>query len=285
VDPRLVSRRGRVAPPDRTSVHPSQGNATTATESVGRQLPAAAADLGACGGFLAFDAGEQTLARRLLTEAVLLSGSAGDPTITAQAYLTMALQSTSLARLSGKQSLAREALRFLDQAADLTRHTPSPKLHALIWMRKATAAALLDDGPAAREGIARAKGELGRGPHPHDPYYCGFVTSSEIVGHEARVATDQGKHETAALLYRQVLDDVELPTRNETYYRSLLSATLLDAGDTSGAVDEGLKVLPALEGPITSIRPFDELRSVRNAAPDEEFADRYDALARAMAVK
>ena len=44
----------------------------------------------------------------------------------AHTYALLAMQSTSLATLSGRAGLAREALRFLGQAADAARHEPSP---------------------------------------------------------------------------------------------------------------------------------------------------------------
>jgi transcriptional regulator with XRE-family HTH domain len=252
------------------------------TEPIGRQLLAAAAELGVCGGFLAIDAGEQTLARRVLNEAVLLASATGDPTISTHAYATLAMQSTSLARVTGWQGLAREALRFLDQAADLARYVPASKVHALIWMRKATASALLDDDLAVKEGIAKARRALDRGRHPSDPHWSAFVAPSEIDGHAARAQADQGAHELGAELYRQVLTDPQLPPRNQAFYQAALAATLFDAGDTTGALDEGLKVLPALEGSVSSVRTLHQLRPVRDTDPDGEFAGRYDTIAQSL---
>ncbi|MCU1451364.1 MAG: Helix-turn-helix protein, partial [Acidimicrobiales bacterium] len=254
------------------------------TEPIGRQLLAVTAGLGVAAGFLAFDANQQILARRIFTEAVTLAGSASDPVTTAHAFASMALQSTSLSRVTGQRGLAREAVRFLDQAAAVARHEASPRLHALIWMRRATASALLGDDLSVREGITNARRELERGPHPTDPDWAGFVTTSEVTGHEAGALTDQGHPGIAAGLLRTFLDDPRLPARNEAFYRALLSTTLQKAGDTTGAVAEGLQVLSALEGPVSSVRPLTTLKPVRAAAAEGgEFAGRYDAIAQTLA--
>jgi transcriptional regulator with XRE-family HTH domain len=251
------------------------------TASVGLELQALAAELAACAGFTAFDAGVPALARGLLSESSLLAGSTGDPVPTAHAYALLALQSTSLASSTGRTGPAREALRFLDQAADAARHEPSPRLHATICMRRATASALLGDAIEARKNITGARRELDRGDHPADPDWAGFVTPSEITAHEAMAAFSQGQPTTAANLFRDVLADDALPSRNRALYRARLAMSLHAAGDRAEAVSEGLRVLPLLEGPVRSARTLHQLRPVRQgAAPDSEFAARFDAAAR-----
>src|SRR5262249_38274076 len=111
------------------------------TSTVGAELQSVAAELASCAGFAAHDAGHQPLARTLLTEAALLA--AGDPLLSARAFGLLALQSNALA--GHNPGRAREALRFLDLAATAARHEPSPRVHALIWMRRANAAGVLGD--------------------------------------------------------------------------------------------------------------------------------------------
>jgi hypothetical protein len=251
------------------------------TASVGLELQALAAEFAACAGFTAFDAGVQPLARGLLSESALLAGSTGDPVLTIDAYALLALQSTSLGISSGRKGLAREALRFLGQAADAARHEPSPRLHAIICMRRATASALLEDNMEVRRSIASARRELDRGDHPADPHWVGFVTPSEITAYEAMAAFSLGQPETAARLFRDVLSDAALASRNRALYQARLAMSLHAVGDHAGAVGEGLKVLPVLEGPVRSARSLQQLRPVRQgAAPDSEFAARFDTIAR-----
>jgi Helix-turn-helix domain len=250
------------------------------TAVVGRELQAVSADLAACAGFVAFDAGVQPLARSLLSESALLAGSTGDPVLSAHAYALLALQSTALAMLSGQKGPAREALRFLDQAGDLARHEPSPRLHATIWMRRATASAVLGDDVEVRRTITTARRELDRGNHPADPHWAGFVTPSEITAHEATARLGQGKPGTAARLFRDVLADDSLPPRNRALYQARLATALLAADDRTEAFSEGMKAVTALEGPIKSARTLQQLHQVRQAAaPGSEFASRLDAVA------
>jgi len=167
------------------------------------------------------------------------------------------------------------------QAADAARHEPSPRLHAIIFMRRATASAVLEDNTEVRRSIASARRELDRGDHPADPHWVGFVTSSEITAHEAMAAFSLGQAETAARLFRDVLSDVALASRNQALYQARLAMSLHAVGDHAGAVSEGLKVLPVLEGPVKSARSLQQLRPVRQrAAPDSEFAARFDTIAR-----
>jgi hypothetical protein len=252
--------------------------------SVGLELQALAAELAACAGFTAFDADMQPLARGLLNESALLAGSTGDAVLTAAAYAQLAMRSTSLGVSSGRQGLAREALRFLDQAADAARHEPSPRLHAMISMRRATAAALLKDNIEVRRSITSARRELDRGEHPADPPWLDFVTRSEITAHEAMAAFSLGKPETAAMLYRGVLGDAKLASRNRALYQARLATSLHAAGDNAEAIGEGLKVLPVLEGPVRSARSLRQLEPVRQAAdPGSEFAMKFDAVTRSYA--
>jgi len=248
------------------------------TSQVGGTLQAATAELAAFAGWAAFDAGTQELARALLTEAAILA--AGEPVLSAHVYAMMALQSISLARSGGSKGRAREALRFLAQAADVARHERSPRLHAMIWMRRATAAAVLEDDREVRYGIVSARRELDRGDHPADPHWAGFVTPAEVTGHEAAARSSQGRHADAARLFRDVLGDPGLPLRNHVLYQARLAASLAAAGDSGEADAEGLRVLEALAGPVRSARILRELGPVRErAAPGSEFAGRFDLLA------
>src|SRR5262249_13551246 len=145
--------------------------------AVGLDLQAVTAELAACAGFIAFDAARQQTARDLFTESVMLAGSAGAPLLAAHAYALLAMQCSSLAAAAERPvGLAREALRFLDQAAAAARSVTSPRVHTLVSMRRATASALLGDESGVRTHIAAARRELDRGDHPTDPGWAAFVT-------------------------------------------------------------------------------------------------------------
>jgi hypothetical protein len=246
------------------------------SSTVGSELQEVAADLAASAGFIAFDAGEQQLARRLLCESALLTGN--EPLLTAHAYALLALQSTSLASLTSDRGLAREALRFLDQSADAARHELSPRVHATIAMRRATASALLDDDVAVRRHIASARRELDRGDHPADPHWASFVTTSEVTAHEAMARLSQGKAVSAVRLFSDVVADPDLPPRNRALYQARLAVSLHAAGDDAEALSQGLEVLGVLQGPVKSARTLHQLYPLRrSAAQGSEFAARFDA--------
>ena len=251
------------------------------SSAVGLDLQAVTAELAACAGFIAFDAARQQTARDLFTESVLLAGSAGTPLLVAHAYALLALQCSSLAASAdGSAGLAREAIRFLDQAAAAARSVTSPRVHTLVSMRRATASALLGDESGVRVHIAAARRELDRGDHPADPGWAAFVTHTEVTAHEATARLSLGQAGSAAELFRDVASDDSLDSRNQIFYRAQLARSLCLAGDYTEAVAEGLAVLPALDGPVQSARTMNILRSVRRrTAPDSEFAVRFDATA------
>lgn len=243
------------------------------SSTVGTELQAVTSGLASCAGFAAHDADYQPLARALLTEAALLA--AGDPVLSVRAYGLLALQCNALAVENCGR--AREALRFLDMADASARHEPSPRIHALIWMRRAAAAGVLDDDLAVRRAITNAHRELDRGDHPADPDWTGFVDRTEVAAHEAIARLGQGKPGTAAEVFRDVLTDPDLPPRNRALYAAQLAASLHAAGDRAEAVGVGMQVLDAIEGPVRSARVLHELRPVRQGTdPDGEFAARYD---------
>jgi transcriptional regulator with XRE-family HTH domain len=256
------------------------------TEQVGRELIGAVGDLAVRAGWASYDSGDQTgLARQLYAEALLLADQAEDNALAVHALASMSLQSVQLARDS-RPGLAREAVRLSARAAELAHRDPAPRLHALIAAREAIAHAALGDAHGFRTAITRAWRELDRGPAPEDPLWLRFVVPAEIGVHEAKGLTYLGNPRAAVEVYRTSMEDASLSHRNRACYHSQLAATLARCGDITGALSEGLAVLPSLEGPVASLRTLRELRPVRSAAEqagEEEFCARFDAAARMLA--
>jgi tetratricopeptide (TPR) repeat protein len=249
------------------------------TAAIDQELLVVTADLGTQSAWFAYDADNQPLARRLYREAALLADSAGVGEQRIRVYANMAQQSSHLARVTGRRGFAREALRFVNRAADAARHEPSPALHALISLRQALAHAQLGDAIAFRSTVTTARRELDRGPHEADPTWTKFVSHSEITGYEAMASAQLGVPAQAARLYEAVLDDDARSPRDRAYYRALLAGTLVQAGDSELAISHGLAVLPDLGTTLTSVRVLRELRPVREtarAAGAAEFCDRFD---------
>lgn len=255
------------------------------TVAIGQELLVVTADLGTQSAWFAYDANNQTLARRLYREAALLADSADASEQRVRVYANMAQQSTHLARVTGRQGFAREALRFISRAEDAARHEPSPALHALISLRQALAHAQLGDDLGFRSAITTARRDLDRGPHETDPTWTKFVSHSEITGYEAIARAQLGAPAQAARLYQAVLDDVARSPRDQAYYRARLAGALVQAGDPEQAICHGLTVLSDLGTTLTSVRVLRELRLVREvngAAGAADFTDRFDTAARAL---
>lgn len=243
------------------------------------------ADLGTQTAWFAYNANNQPLARRVYREAALLADSAGAGEHRVHVYAQMAQQAMYLAHVTGRQGFAREALRFINGAADAARHEPSSVLHALISLRQALAHAQLGDEVAFRSTIATARRELDRGPHETDPAWTKFVSHSEITGHEATARARLGAPDRATQLYHAVLDDTAQSPRDQAFYRALLAGALVQAGDHDQAICHGLAVLPELGTTLTSVRVLRELSPVREVAGvvgAEEFCGRFDAVARGL---
>jgi|SRR5450755_30770 transcriptional regulator with XRE-family HTH domain len=253
------------------------------TEQAGRELMNATGEMAVCVGWLAYDGGDQALARQLYSEALLLADQGDDQALAAKALGQMAQQSVQLAR-EARPGLAREAVRLSARAAELARRDPTPRLHALIAARQATAHAALGDSQGFRTAITRAWRELDHGWNEDDPVWLHFVMPAEITVHEAKGRTYLGDQDAAVALYRQSLDSPGLSRRNRACYHAQFAAALASSGEAGGAVDEGLAVLPALENTVASPRILRELRPVRSAAEQvgaQEFCERFDKAVRA----
>lgn len=214
------------------------------SEATGRQLMSAAGELAHCVGWLAYDADNQTLARKLYYDARLLADQSGDDGLAMRTMQQISQQSAHLAR-NGNLGSAREAVRFSERATELARRDPSAQLHALLAAREANAHAAAGNSQGFTAAIARAWREMDRGFADDGPVWLRFVNSSEIAGLEAIGRLDLGDFDAAAALYRKSLE-AELGARNGAITRAGLAAALVASGDVASAVEEGAVVLAAL---------------------------------------
>lgn len=252
------------------------------SEETGRQLMSAAGELAVCVGWLAYDGGEQALSRELYSEARLLADQSGDDGLAIRAMEKMSLQSAvHFARKERLPGSAREAVRLSERATELARHDPSPQLHSLLAAREATAHAAAGDRQGFTVAIARAWRQVDRGFAENAPVWLRFVNSSEIAVQEARGRLFLGDSAAASTLYRRSLE-ATLSDRNSANYRAQLAASLAASGDVTSAVTEGMIVLSALEGGITSPRTLAVLQPVRRIAAldrrGKDFCAYYDQI-------
>ena len=173
-------------------------------------------------------------------------------------------------------------MRLSERATELARHDPSPQLHALLASREAGSHAAVGDRQGFTVAIGRAWREVDRGFADEGPVWLRFVNSSEIAAREATGRSYRGDSVAAAALYRRSLE-ATLSPRNGAIYRAGLAAALAASGDVTGAVAEGMVVLPSLDkGGIMSPRTLAWLEPVRRAAArdrrGEDFCAHYDQI-------
>jgi transcriptional regulator with XRE-family HTH domain len=252
------------------------------TEPVGRALVSASGQLAYRVGWLAYDAGDQRLARDLYAQALLLAQEADDAMLTIMAMQGMTLQSVFLARRDERPGIARQAIRTAVRASELARHERTPRLHALLAAREAIAYAAIGDERGYRSAITRAYRELDGGLSTDDPTWLEFVIPAELRVAEAKGRIYLGDPAGAVRLYEESLAE-NLSPRNRLNYQAQKAAALALSGDYHAAVNEGLTVLPELEKQVASPRTLSDLQPVRDAAEqigNEEFCTRWDAALR-----
>lgn len=249
------------------------------SEAVGRSLVSASGQLAYRVGWLAYDAGDQRLARDLYAQALLLAQEADDTALNIMALQGMTLQSVFLARRDERPGIARQAIRTAVRASELARHERTPRLHALLAAREAIAYAAIGDENAYRSAISRAYRELDAGVSAKDPTWLQFVIPAELRVAEAKGRIYLGDPATAVRLYEESLSEAGLSPRNRLNYRAQKAAALALSGDLDAAVSEGLAIMPELEKKVASPRTLSELQPVRDAAEhigNDEFCIRWD---------
>jgi hypothetical protein len=154
------------------------------SEAVGHQLMSAVGELAVCVGWLAYDANNQSLARELYSDALLVAGQSGDDGLAIRAMEKVSLQSACVAQKEGLPGSAREAVRFSERASELARHDPCPQLHALRASRVAISHAAVGDRKGFTAAVSLAWREVDRGFAEEAPVWLRFANSSEIKSQE-----------------------------------------------------------------------------------------------------
>ncbi|WP_203989392.1 helix-turn-helix domain-containing protein [Sphaerisporangium rufum] len=242
------------------------------TEAIGRRLVSAAGALHLCAGWLAYDSGDHELARRLYGEAAMYAEQAGDDELRVNVASYRAMHAVRLAR--SRPGRAREALRAVLIGREAARRWATPRVHAVLAVREATAHAVLGDRTACRAALAAAWREVERGPHDDDPDWTAFITEPTLTYFEGLTTMTLGSPVRAADRFQRLLGEPAIGPRNRTYYHACLATALLASGAKSEALTEGLALLPHIGG---SRRTLQELAPLRQAAgASSEFGHLYD---------
>ncbi len=166
---------------------------------VGQQLLMATARLQTCAGWLAFDAGQDTVARASYTDALVLARQADDRESEIWALANLARQSIVVGE-------PRKALRLATAAEQVAPPAGgSPRLAVIPHLRRAVASSLVADAREVDRAITRARRVLDRDHDEPTDEACAFLGPAEIDGIEATCALELGGASRAETLLEQTL--------------------------------------------------------------------------------
>ncbi|WP_017606849.1 hypothetical protein [Nocardiopsis alkaliphila] len=160
-----------------------------------KDMASAAAEASQVAGWLAFDAEELPLARRLTNASVQLSRAGGD-------HFAKLFALSQLAMLDAHE-------RRPDQARPVCEHVLaqdlSPRVRGLFELRLARAQGQEGTPGRAVETLNRARARLGEGNRERDPAWTWWITDAELSWHEAMIHADNGDWTTAVDLFELAL--------------------------------------------------------------------------------
>ncbi|NYH45182.1 hypothetical protein HNR22_004909 [Micromonospora jinlongensis] len=246
------------------------------SRDVGDALQSALADLGIQAAWLAIDADRRPEARPYLNEAITRARIADDPRVEVRAL-------TQLSMLL-RESQPGESLHCAEAALRVSAGWATPRLTALLHLRRAHAHAVLRDVSGFSREMTKARRELERGPHEDDPGFVHFVNSQELNGIEGLSYLAMDRPGRAAQSFHAIIASPSPDhRRNQIYYTVHLSEAAYQQGDINGAARTALDVLPAVTR-INSGRVSRHLARLRSnlatsrqaTTAARQFVDAYD---------
>lgn len=217
-------------------------------ETIGRQLRLIAGETAEHAGWLAFDAGDNPLARFYWAQAMKRADDLGDDSLAVLVRASMSL-------LSLREDEPRHALDHARCARERAKRWAPPKLLSILVVREARALATLGDHSAARTVLADAWRlyERDKGTRPA-PEWTTFHGPAELCHAQAHLFTALGHHGAAVTWLRRSLERQESSyARNEALGRGALASALLLAGEPEEAAHH-ISAGEALMGEVSSGR-------------------------------
>lgn len=198
------------------------------TDQVGRELFLAAATLSDMAGWMAMDAGFQSLGQRFYTQAADLAKHAGDSAYGAYVLGNLATQALFVGQTRTAVRLARSARAAGGRAA-------TPGLTARITLTEARAHALIGDAHETMRALRIADKAMDRSGA--EPDWLGVFTPAHYCGSVMHALRDLDKPGDAE---RYAAGALDLPAANARTHalHSVLHATVLaDCSELEGAVE------------------------------------------------
>jgi hypothetical protein len=227
-------------------------------ERTGRKLYIALAELGQLTGWVAHDAGQPGLGQRYHVAALRAAHSADDRPLGAHILGCMADQ-------AARHGRSAEAVMLIKTAAVGIRGWETPRLLAELYIRKAYALAILQDGSACVAAVSKARTQVEQFESDSDPLWLYWVSPAEIAAGAGDCLLQLGQPDRAmALLEDGIAMFDESFARDQQVYLTHLADALARPGkqrDLDAAADRGLAAVHLAES-LTSTRGIDCLHNL-----------------------
>lgn len=217
-----------------------------------RDFHAAAGELAELVGWLAYDAEEHDLARRMNQESLYFTRLCGDKTTELLTVQNSSMHAASQGRPSEALHLARSVLEGDYQL--------SPRLHGLFLMRKARALAQCGDKSAV-ELFPQIRSLFLDGVSDADPAWAWWVDERELLWHEAMAQRDLGMPRAVTQFERSVLGVPTNEIRSQYVHRAYLLQAQVENESWASAESTIREIVP-LPGQVASTRAAVLLRGV-----------------------
>jgi hypothetical protein len=215
----------------------------TYSESVGRPLFAAVAQLTRLAGFMAVDTDRPNLAQRYYIQALRLAQAAGDR---AFGGFVLADSMGTVAPLLGHP---REVVQLALAARGGTRGHVTPAVEAMFHVAEARGHALIGDALACRQSAERAIETLGRACRDDEPEWIAHFDMAHLADGLAHCFRDLGRPEESAHWARTALEELpERCVRRRTIGLLLLATARVEAGEVAEGCAHAARAVESLSG-------------------------------------
>lgn len=200
------------------------------TARTGRELFLTTALLTDMGGWMAMDAGFQSLGQRMFTQSSALAGHAGASALSAASMANLATLALLVGEVSACVRLARSAVVTGGRALPET-------LRARILLVEARGHALKGDRTATYAVLNRATRAMDRSDPSHDPDWLGVTTTAHLEGQIMHTLRDLGELAEAGAHYAGAMRLPAKNVRTAALHEILYAGVLADQGEPDGAVE------------------------------------------------
>ena len=250
------------------------------TESTGRDLASAAAELSQLVGWMAYDSEAHGLAQRYLIQALGLARYSGDHALSAEILAAMSQQAVYVARPDQAIDLARVARTTADRAG-------LPILVTECHVAEAHGHAARNDARSCSLALTAAEQSFAQARTTGQPAWLSYFDEAYLSARIAHCFRDLGQGHQATAYARRSLNMNGSYVRGRAFNLALLGTALAQQGDAEQASAIGLKAADAAAGLQSrrSVRYVLDLRrrltDVASSAAVRPFMERTEALARA----